>query len=177
MLAAIAVQMRMQGRLTGSGPIDSKQAKEWRAQGNVPYAIKWEDADGKTHYFQLDRFDPIQFPFTLVAGAVDIYMGGHVGPEEQPDIATATVVAIAHQFRDKTYTKNIAGFLDALVDDNRAPAKARELSRNFIPFSTLLKGLNPDPYLREVHSYLDAIKATQGSPSRWLLVTTPSGRR
>jgi hypothetical protein len=154
-----AVYMRLNGQLTGSGPSSAKMKAQWQAQGNQPYSLVIQDGDRKTH-IQLSRLDPIQAPFALAADVVDILMQNHLNEDEEANLATAALLGLSHQLRDKTFLKNLSDFMAALTDDNRMKSLPQRTAPGFIPWSTLFRNVNPDPYLREVHTFVDSIKAT-----------------
>jgi hypothetical protein len=157
---AIASYLRMNGQITGSGPTNGRAMREWRAEGNMPYSYTYTDSRGVKQSVQFNRFDPIQFPFALAADLVDMRMMGKITEDEEQSLAAAAVLAVTHQFRDKTYTKNIADFLEGLITDHKLEPNAQRVAQNFVPMSTLFKGINPDPYMREVHTWMDTFKAT-----------------
>jgi hypothetical protein len=47
MLASTAVSLRMDGRITGAGPQNEAQNKQWRSDGNMPYALSGTGENGK----------------------------------------------------------------------------------------------------------------------------------
>lgn len=169
LLVAQAIQMRYEGRITGAGPLDSKSNKEWRAEGNMPYSLVTTDKDGKKHYTQLNRFDPIQFPFTLAATATELLMqrvqgrplmGMNSEDSDVQSIAASVVLAIAHQFRDKTYVKQVGDFLEMITDDNKFEPNLKRMLPNFMPAASLNRNIAQagDPIMHEAYSYLDHFK-------------------
>jgi hypothetical protein len=158
-ILSMAAYLRMEGKLTGSGPTNGRAMREWRAEGNMPYSYTYTDAKGVKQYVQFNRFDPIQFPFAIAADFVDIWNQGKLSEEDQNSLGAAIALAVAHQFRDKTYTKNISDFLEGLTTDHKMEPNAMRVAQNFVPMSTLFKGINPDPYMREVHTWMDSFKA------------------
>lgn len=157
MLLSAGVQLRLADRITGSGPHDPKQSKEWKAQGNMPYAVRVGDGTS----FQINRFDPLQMPVALAADFVDMFlMHQNKGDmEELENVATGMVLALAHQLKDKTYYKGASDFLDALADEKKASSWSERFVPGFIPGVALMRHLNPDPYVHEINGMVDSIKA------------------
>lgn len=168
MLVSQIIYLKSSGavEITGSGPTAPKAAKEWRAEGNMPYSIAWKDKEGKRQYFQFNRLDPIQFPIAAVADYMEMRemaanraaAGTQLGDEED-HWAQSILLAVSHQFRDKTYTKNIANFLQFLGDPAGREQLGYQMATGLLPMATLFRGVNQDEYLRETHSFLDTMKA------------------
>jgi hypothetical protein len=156
-LLSAAVTLRMNDMVTGSGPQDPKQLKEWKAQGNMPYAVRFGNRQ-----FQINRLDPFQFPVAAAADFVDMYMmHQNKGDLEGLDnLATSLVLTLAHQLKDKTYYKGASDFLDALADDKKMSTWAGRFAPGFIPGVSLLRSLNQDEYLREANGVIDNMKAS-----------------
>jgi hypothetical protein len=158
LLLSAGVQLRLADKMTGSGPRDPKQAQQWKAAGNMPYAIRTGD-DGAS--FQINRFDPLQMPAALAADFVDMYlMHQNKGDmEDLENVATGMVLAIAHQLKDKTYYKGASDFMDALNDEKRVKSWSERFAPGFIPGVSLLRSVNSDPYVHEINGVVDSIKA------------------
>lgn len=159
MLASIGVYLRMNGSLTGAGPSDPRQARAWRENGNRPYAITWTNADGQKQSMPINRYDPIQAPLALVADVTDMMVSGQLTGSDVETLATATVMALSNQFKNKTYLMNIGQFIGAVTDPDRTESWVRNFTSGFLPYSALLRYANPDPYMREVRSVADAFMA------------------
>lgn len=163
-----AIQMRMDGRLTGNGPSDPKMASSWRADGHQPGSIVSTDPDGTKHYFQLDRFDPYQAPFVFWADVTDILMQGSIksaDPSANPALDQskqaigAALIATMHLLKNKTMLDSLSQAMDAMQDDNKIKSFFQKWSPGVVvPGSSLWKETNPDPYLRELDGYFDGIK-------------------
>ncbi|MEJ1934658.1 hypothetical protein WDZ92_31045, partial [Nostoc sp. NIES-2111] len=57
------------GNITGAGPSDPKQRKEWLAAGNKPYTIKYGDWE-----FNYRAYDPLATPIRLMVNTLDMIM-------------------------------------------------------------------------------------------------------
>lgn len=152
-----AAKMAAQGNLTGGGPTDPELLKELKASGWQPYSIVWEDGAGKRHYFPLGRFDPVGLPVSIVA---DIVEGRKYYADQSLDAAaTATLLGIARSFEDRTFVFNVESFLRTVSEPDKYAGKwAGQTAANTVPLSSLLRGVNPDPYMREARSLTDYIR-------------------
>jgi hypothetical protein len=159
MLASLGVTLWARGALTGSPPQNPQQAKEWRKAGNKPYSLSWTNAEGGRSYFELNQFDPVMMPLIMAADTASIYRAGHINPEEPHGLAMSLVLAIANRLKDKTYLKSIADVIDATRDDHTMESWTKRTAPGFMPFSSLLAQVNPDPYLRETRTVLDSLAA------------------
>jgi hypothetical protein len=157
LLMGAAMELRLNDKITGSGPRDPKQASQWKALGNMPYAVNIGDGQ----HFQINRFDPIQMPVALAADFVDMYMmNQNKGDMDQMEnIATGITLALAHQLKDKTYFKGASDFIEAMMDDRKLKSWSERFAPGFIPGVGLLRSVNPDPYVHEINGLMDSVKA------------------
>jgi hypothetical protein len=99
MLAGTAITMWSTGRLTGSGPKDPAQAKEWRKQGNRPFSVTWTDDTGERQFFELSPYDPISMPLILVADAAALMNSGHLREDEVNGLAIPRTICFRSTHR------------------------------------------------------------------------------
>jgi hypothetical protein len=159
MLTATALSLYASGRLVGAGPQNPAQKKQWLAQGNRPNSLTWTDADGVKQYLELNRFDPINMPFLIVADAASIMTSGHLREEEETGLGMSVVLSLAHIVRDKTYLRGISDAVQAFTDDRKLEAFPRRFAPGLLPFSTLMSSVNPDNVVHEVRSVADSLMA------------------
>jgi hypothetical protein len=150
------------GTITGGGPRDYKQAQELKATGWQPYSVVIPHADGTKTYVPFNRLDPVAIPIGIIADLSDAL---HVmGGEETPDIGAAIGalrVALSKQFTDKTYLTGASQALDAMLDPEGGLGRwAGSTVANFVPYSALLRQVNPDPYMHEARTITDRVMAT-----------------
>lgn len=165
LLAYQAAQLVSSGHVTGSGPLDPKAAREWRAEGNMPYAF-YPNGKGKGgkagDYYQFNRLDPIAGVFGMVADTMAIYNQKHTDPNDDYSLPMAIILAMAHQLGDKTYTRNISQFLQGALDPERRSQAFQQLALMATPGYALLKQgseMYGDQYMRETYTYMDGLKA------------------
>lgn len=159
LFAGVATGMALNGQLVGGGPQEPKAQKEWKAQGNLPYSVTWMGADGTRKYFQLNRFDPWQMPFTVIADIVQCQQTQQLSDDQEESLAACYATAMANQIKNKTYFQGLADFMDMMMDEKKMEAKLPQFAASQLPMSSLFASTNPDPYLHEVNGMLDALKA------------------
>ncbi|MBN9042616.1 MAG: hypothetical protein BGP05_13435 [Rhizobiales bacterium 62-47] len=159
MLAATAISLWSKGTLTGSGPQDPQEAKQWRAEGNRPFSLSWTDDRGVRQFFDLNPLDPIASPLVLVADWAAIYTSGRIREDEAHGVGMSLMMAVMNRLKDKTYLKNIGDAINAMRDDNTLESWARRMAPGFLPWSSLMSSINPDPVMHEVRSMADALIA------------------
>lgn len=155
--ASIAAALAADGRMTGGGPRDPKLLAALRATGWQPYSLTWTGSEGKRHYFPLGRFDPVGMPMAMIA---DLVESGQVTPESKSleRGAAAVVLALARNFSDRTFLRNADSLLRAASEPETQLGKfGGQIAGNALPLSSLLRGMNPDPYLRDARGFLDSM--------------------
>lgn len=163
MFMGMAAHLAATGSLTGSGPSDYKLKQELLATGWKPYAITWMGSNGKRKYFQIGRFDPAATVMGLVSDIV--HLQAKNPDADYSDLIMATGVAVAKNLGEKTFLLNLNTMMDAALDpENKLPKFLGRTAGSMLPFSSLMRGHNPDPYLREARTFVDnAIRGILGA--------------
>ncbi|WP_266031234.1 hypothetical protein [Brucella intermedia] len=157
LFSGLAASMVLSGRLTGAGPDDPLVKRELMASGWRPYSFIWEDDEGNKKYFQLGRFDPIGMTMGLVADVVGLMQSDP--DRDWSDAIGAVGIAVAKNLGEKSFLLNLNTAIEAMMDPEKRLGKwAGNTVGGMIPGSALLRGANPDPYLREARTFLDNIK-------------------
>lgn len=171
------------GRVTGGGPSDDQLRKQLIEQGWKPYSVVVTNADGSKTYVPYGRFDPVGLPMGIMADLHELYT---MDPEHRDisNIATATGVALARNFSDRTFLLNMNQLVDALSDpENKMEKFVGNMGSSMIPMSSALRGYgNQDPYLREARGLLDRVLKdipgySKGLPPRRDVFGEPVARR
>jgi hypothetical protein len=161
LLMTTAAYLVSSGRFTGGGPANKQLKAELVAKGWQPYSIITKNADGTNSYFPLGRFDPYGLPFGIIADLQDY--AEHNG-SDNPGVSEAIAalsVAIMKNITNRTYLRGISDFIDFATDpDTKANQYLGQQAANFVPFASLLKQVNPDPYMREARIVSDKVLAT-----------------
>lgn len=151
-----------QGIITGGGPADPKARKDLMATGWRPYSIRTVNPDGTVTYNALgSRMDPLVMPFGIVADIVAAaeHPEGQNGVDEA---ATSLAIALAKNITNRTYLVGLSQALEALTTPtgDKANAFFGGMAANMVPASSMLRQVNPDPYLRDARSIADRVTAT-----------------
>lgn len=153
----LAAALALEGRITGSGPKDPALRSSLRATGWQPHSITWEGEDGKRRYFPLGRFDPVGLPMGIIADLVDAERL-HPGSRDVEKGRAGLLMALAANFTEKSFLLSLNQALRAASEpETHLGRVAGQTAANTIPLSSLLRGTNPDPYIREARGFLDQI--------------------
>ncbi|KQU66663.1 hypothetical protein ASC75_08480 [Aminobacter sp. DSM 101952] len=158
----LAANLALSGKLTGAGPADPKLRGQLTATGWQPFSYVVQNGDGARTYVPLGRADPVGLSLTMVASIVEAMQADPEADMEVP--ISALGYALARSFGDRTFLANANQAIQALSDPERRGSKwLGNTMGNLVPASSLLRGTNPDPYLREARSVLDmALKDIPG---------------
>lgn len=158
LFAASALTLAASGRITGGGPADGKLKSQLIATGWKPYSVKIENDDGSTSYVPFGRLDPPGLVMGIIADLHHLY---EVDPENRSygDLATATTIALAKNFSERTFLLNMNQMIDALSDpENKMEKFLGNTAAATIPMSSAMRGyVNQDPYLRDARNLLDRV--------------------
>lgn len=163
LFSGMAAYLWAQGRIVGGGPTDPQQAAELRAKGFQPYSITIPHSDGSVTYVPFSRFDPIAMPLGIAAdlgAALDVYQrtGDANGEDAVEKASLALVISLAKQFGSKTYLTGLSNLIEAMNNPQESGQHyVNKTIENFIPFDSLLRQVNPDPYMRDARKVTDAI--------------------
>lgn len=150
-----AAYLAASGKITGGGPRDPQLRAQLIQDGWRPYSIPVE-RDGKTVYIPYGRLDPIGLPLGIAADLWEIYVADPDNEEVQ-NAATATAIALAKNFSERTFLLNVNMMLDALSDPEANMGKFMGGTlRSMMPAGSAMKGyMNQDPYLRDARTLTD----------------------
>ena len=152
----VAANLAVNGKLTGGGPADYRLKQQLMNSGWKPYSFVIDNEDGSKTYMPIGRFDPVGLPFGMIADLVDMqYL--HPESREAEKGMSAVLVALAQNFSERTYLLNLNQAMEALSNpgDGRLAKYVGGLAGNAMPLSSLVRGLNPDPHLREARGVVD----------------------
>ncbi len=153
----LASALAINGKMTGAGPKEPRLQQELRSTGWQPYAYVFEGEDGTKRYVPMGRFDPAGMAFGMVADLVEAL---RVDPDaKDPEAGMgALLLALAKSFTDRTFLQNMHQALEALSDPgSRGERWLGNIAGNVAPLSSALRGLNPDPYLRDARTFVDSM--------------------
>ena len=154
----LAAHLAVNDRFTGGGPRDPELKQALMATGWKPYSLPMKNEDGTTDYVQLGRFDPAAMAMGMVA---DIVALRKKNPEEDySSLMLAATLAIAKNLSNKTFLLNLDSAIGAMMEPEKQGGKfAGRTLGAMVPLSSLIRGHNPDPYMREARGLIDAAMA------------------
>lgn len=155
---ALSAMLTLSGKMTGAGPNDPIMQQELRATGWQPYSYVIDRPDGSRKFIPMGRLDPTSMAMTMMADLVEALRHDPENVNTENGIG-ALAFALAKNFSDKTFLQNIHQALEALTDNSgdKGEKYLASIAGNTIPLSSALRGVNPDPYLREARSFVDMV--------------------
>ena len=162
-IAAGAWGLVSSGLITGGGPADTRERSLKYTTGWQPYSVRI----GEMNY-SFARGEPIG---TLVGVMADVHeIQASMTDGETSDVAALITMSIARNVLSKTWTKGASDLVEALQDPERYGERyIRNLIGTVVPTVSAQVARANDPYLREVRTILDAVKARIPGLSQSLL--------
>lgn len=152
----LAASLALSGKMTGGGPNDPELQRQLRSTGWQPYAYVLGDGEGR-RFIPMGRIDPVGMSMSMVADLVEAIQHDPDGGASENGILALTL-ALAKKFSDRTFLLNMHQTLQALTDPGTRGEKwLGNIAGNTIPFSSAMRGINPDPYLRDARSFIDTM--------------------
>lgn len=150
--------LAMNGQITGRGPVDKAEREALTRTGWKPYTMKIGD-----RWVPYNRLDPVGSLVGLSADSVETMRNAQSESIEDADaekVAVATAIAFAGNLTNKTYLSGLSDVFEALSDPQRyGEATVQRMAGSAIPSIVAAANRVDDPYVREVNSMLDAIRA------------------
>ncbi|KQU73032.1 hypothetical protein ASC75_05065 [Aminobacter sp. DSM 101952] len=156
---SLTAVLALDGRITGPGPTDHSLRQQLTATGWQPFSFVLEGAGGRKTYVPIGRADPAGMAFSTVATLVEAMRMDPDGTSVDLDTGIwALAVALSKNLSDRSFLANIHQALQALTDPGaRGERWLGNLGGNLLPASSLLRGTNPDPYMREAQGLVDTM--------------------
>jgi len=157
-MAMMAVSdMTLSGQITGGGPTEQGAKEALRREGWQPYSVRMGN-----RWLSYSRLDPAGSLMGMAADATETVM--HVAQNsDDPDvekIPVAAATALAGNLVNKTYLSGLTALIGAINDPQQsAEAWVQRLAGSTVPAIVAGAERLEDPYVREVYSMMDAIKA------------------
>jgi hypothetical protein len=158
-MMALAADMSLNGKMTGSGPNDPKIRAGLKRTGWQPYSIKFGDT-----WYSYARFEPVATLFGMSADISEIlsnYEAYDVQAQEEADeLVTAAVLAIGNQVVGKTFLQGFADIAEVLSDPKRnGEAFLERFAGSFVPAGSAAIERAIDPAAELVFNKIDAIRS------------------
>ncbi|MHB0965564.1 MAG: ADP-ribosyltransferase-containing protein [Bellilinea sp.] len=151
-IMALTIAYASSGNITGSGDPDpgKKRTKEGVEQ---PYSVKIGDT-----WYEYSRIQPMG---TLMGMAADMSnVWEHMTDDERDKIPKLLATAFGNAITNQTFLQGITNVVNAISDPGRfGPRFAQQLAGSTVPNIVGQTTTISDPYVRQVNSMLDAIRA------------------
>lgn len=159
MIAIPVVIYTLQGKITGSAPVNDAERDAFYRSGKQAYSVKIGDK-----WYSYRRVEP----FATIIGTIADFT--KIGKEEDAITAAKDIAfAIGNNITDKTFMSGLSGFLDALADPQRyGEGYVSQILAGFSPFSGLQRFIvgTLDPVMRNPQNILEKIEAQTPGLSR-----------
>ena len=144
-------KMQVQGVQGSWAGYTYQQKQAMRASGASPNSYYNKE---KGTWEAYNRFDPMAMFIGVAADVRDVMESGKT--DGLADASSAAIIAIANQFKDKSYVKGLSDFIKAADDPERYWENYfNQKVGSFVPSAVAqLKG---DEHIREVRSVMDAV--------------------
>ncbi len=151
LLSAATTMAVLEGNVTGGPPKDKKERQLKYASGWQPYSIKIGDT-----YYSYNRLEPIGSILGMTADFVDAAKSD----SEINERAGKVMISFSRNIASKTFLQGISGVLDAISDPERYGGNiVSKFAGSVVPSVVASGARATDPFIREVKTPLDAIKA------------------
>lgn len=153
-IVGMSLNWALNGEATGGGPVNKQAHDEWMLT-HQPYSVKVGDK-----WVRYDRTGPMGIWLGLGGDLAEL---GHdiVKDHEYEEAANHAVVAAGHYLVDETGLQGISDLVHAKQDpDNFGARWAANYAASWMPLSALQgqAAATLDPYLRQTHGLIDAMK-------------------
>jgi hypothetical protein len=153
--------MANSGMITGGAPPTPADRAALLATGWKPYSFVITNKDGSHTYIPFNQVDPIGMLFGIVADIHQIAMQDQVSGLTLDKAVPPITMAVAKNITDRTYLQSLTQTVDALSDPEEGmPKMAGNMASGLVPFSSLFREINPDPYTRDARGIVDSVMAT-----------------
>jgi hypothetical protein len=161
--------LAMNGQITGRGPSEAGERQALLRSGWKPYSV---NVDGQ--WYTYNRLDPVGSLIGMSADVVGLLQESqHTdGDDETDSMVAATAMAFAGNLMNKTYLSGLSSIVEALNDPTRfAQGWSQRLAGSIVPSGVAAVTRLEDPYVRQVYTMMDAIRArtpglSDGLPKR-----------
>jgi hypothetical protein len=153
-IAAVVMSLVKSGAITGSADPDPDKSRVKLAAGEQPYSFKAEDG---THY-EYQRLQPLGTLVGLAADFSKIY-DAFEDPQERDKVTALMAIAFSNAITNQTMLLGLTNIVRAISEPGRFGDRfVQNLAAMPIPGAVAQTAALNDPYMREIHSVIDAVK-------------------
>ncbi len=149
-----AMDLRLNGQITGQGPTRSGERGLYNRMGKQKYSV---NIDGRN--FAYNRADPLGMTVGLSADIVEIITNSQAADKEIEDLIVTATLAVAKNLTSKTYMQGISKLFDAVSSPDRyGQSYFDSLASSLVPSGVAAITRSIDPFLRSAQGMADSIK-------------------
>ena len=156
--------LAMQGRITGGGPTDRREAANWRKSKDwQPYSVNFGTHENP-YWISFEKLDPHTTLFGIVGDIVEI--SSRVGDPNQDhtSMLAAVIASVGNNVISKTYLQGISDIVNVINSKDTPQEADRFLQQriaSFMPYSSMNTQLASvfEENLVEARGYGDTIKS------------------
>lgn len=156
-LMLTAGDLAFNGLITGGGPASASERQTLMRTGWQPYSVKMGD-----RYFSVSRLDPLGMSLGIAADLAEVvnHMDHDDREVDADEAAIYFAASIASNIMSKNYMRGASDFLEALNSPmGRAESFMNRFAGSFVPAAVAEVTRYQDPYMLEVNSMLEGMKA------------------
>jgi hypothetical protein len=157
-MTTTAALMAADGWIEGKAPSDPSLRRQFFDSGRKEYSFKRPDGT----YWAFNRADPRFAIFGIVADIAKHHLDL---PEEEQSLAAllpTIAMSATNNLASKSYLKGISETMEVLVSDDQDKWERYfrwQAGSRAVPFSSLMRTINPDKEMKELRSVTDGILA------------------
>lgn len=152
-----AADLAFSGNITGAGPPSQAERQTMMRGGWLPYSVKIGD-----QRFSYSRTDPLGMTFGVAADLAEIV--NHIDHEDREvdadEAAAYFAASIAGNIMSKSYMSGLSDMMEAMANPKTAAeGYVSRFAGGFVPTLSAEAAKFNDPYMLEINSMIDAMKA------------------
>lgn len=152
----VAMDLAMNGYITGSGPTKPAEREAWFRQGYRPYSVRLGD-----QLFAYNRLDPLGYHLGIAADISEYILNAddtEVLTEEYEEAVGAAAFAIIENITSKSYLQGFSMFVEALNDPGFVGPFMERMAGSFVPVAVREVASAMDPVQRHSHNMVTSLK-------------------
>ena len=156
--------LAMQGRITGGGPTDRREAANWRKSKDwQPYSVNFGTHENP-YWVSFEKLDPHTTLFGIVGDAVEITSRVGDPNQDHTSMLAAIIASVGNNVISKTYLQGISDIVNVINSKDTPQEADRFLQQrlaSFMPYSSMNTQLASvfEENLVEARGYVDTIKS------------------
>jgi hypothetical protein len=159
----VGADLTMSGHLTGNGPADADDRREWLLT-HKPYSVRWEDPNtGEFKHVSYRGMEPIGGLLSMMATVTEILQAteGEEPTAEIKELMVATSAAVASSMSVQSYMSGVSDFFEMMNDPTvKADRYFNRIAATLaVPSAVNEYAKSQDPVMRHAQTMTDMIKA------------------